>query len=266
MRTDGLLERLERHYIKPGEPLAGGVFLPEVGINGGGSSRCDAIYVGFTSTSGRMLVGHELKVSRADWRRELDQPGKAHGSTELPLDDQRDLFSLFNPGEAWEPDGSGGVRLAPNPDDAEEKEDPDDVVRIEGSPTFHDAHDLHQTTFADPVDPPAPPPGDHTVTAEQWDAAENGFYDADADGPAPVPPERSASVELEVESDAALKAAARKTEDDRIAAMQAKRTRRPTRDQSSQGMNTSSQARAPDSPSGPRSSTHALRGWVIAYG
>lgn len=78
LTTPELLTRLQRHYIKPGEPLPGGVFLPEVGWNGqGGSSRCDALYVGFTTTSGRILVGHELKVSRADWVHELDQPGKS---------------------------------------------------------------------------------------------------------------------------------------------------------------------------------------------
>lgn len=77
--TADLLDRLRRHYIKPGLPLPGGIFVPEVGQNGswGLSHRCDAIYVGFTSTSGRLLVGHELKVSRADWQHELDQSGKA---------------------------------------------------------------------------------------------------------------------------------------------------------------------------------------------
>lgn len=78
MTTTGeLLGRLQRHYIKPSVPLPGGVFIDEVTYGGAGGSRCDALYVGFTSTSGRMLVGHELKVSRADWRHELDQPGKA---------------------------------------------------------------------------------------------------------------------------------------------------------------------------------------------
>ncbi|MFZ2240594.1 MAG: hypothetical protein WAV90_13855 [Gordonia amarae] len=74
-----LMARLKRHYIKPGAPMPGGVFLPEVGQNGswGSGSRCDAIYVGFTSTSGRILVGHELKVSRGDWLAELNKPGKA---------------------------------------------------------------------------------------------------------------------------------------------------------------------------------------------
>lgn len=75
--TGTLLAALERHYIKPSEPLPGGIFLPEVTLGAAGGSRCDALYVGFTSTSGRLLVGHELKVSRSDWLRELDAPGKA---------------------------------------------------------------------------------------------------------------------------------------------------------------------------------------------
>ncbi|MGB0972523.1 MAG: hypothetical protein ACPGVG_16420 [Mycobacterium sp.] len=77
LTTRELLARLERHYIKPGAPLPGGIFLPEVGWNGRSGGGCDAIYVGFTSTSGRILVGHELKVSRADWLCELNKPGKS---------------------------------------------------------------------------------------------------------------------------------------------------------------------------------------------
>lgn len=84
MSTGELTQRLQRHYIKPGEQFPGGIFLPEVGWNGGGNTNgtggtCDAIYVGFTSTSGRVLVGHELKISRADWVKELNSPGKADG-------------------------------------------------------------------------------------------------------------------------------------------------------------------------------------------
>jgi hypothetical protein len=75
--TSELVDRLGRHYIKPG-PAAGGIFVPEVGLNNGRSERrCDAIYVGFTSTSGRLLIGHEVKVSRSDWLHELDQPEKS---------------------------------------------------------------------------------------------------------------------------------------------------------------------------------------------
>lgn len=76
--TSALLDRLRRHYIKPGEPFPGGVFLHETGWNGAHhTTRCDALYVGFTSTRGRLLTGHEIKVSRSDWLHELDQPHKA---------------------------------------------------------------------------------------------------------------------------------------------------------------------------------------------
>lgn len=77
MTTRELTDRLQRHYIKPSDPLPGGVFIPECGWNGSTGRRCDALYVGFTSTSGQILVGHEVKVSRADWRHELDQIHKA---------------------------------------------------------------------------------------------------------------------------------------------------------------------------------------------
>lgn len=77
--TADLLGRLRRHYIKPGGSMPGGVFLTEVGENGawGAGSRADALYVGFTSASSRLLVGHEVKASRADWLAELRKPGKA---------------------------------------------------------------------------------------------------------------------------------------------------------------------------------------------
>lgn len=67
-------ERLRRHYIPP-MPLPGGVYLPEVTMNGGG--RADGLYIGFTSTRGHHLVGHEIKVTRSDWLHELSQPWKA---------------------------------------------------------------------------------------------------------------------------------------------------------------------------------------------
>ena len=77
--TEDLLGRLRRHYIKPGQAFAGGVFVPECGVNGTDrpQRRCDALYVGFTATSGRLLVGHEVKASRSDWLHEIDQPDKA---------------------------------------------------------------------------------------------------------------------------------------------------------------------------------------------
>lgn len=77
VRAQDLLARLQRHYIKPG-PMPGGIFLAEVGLNGPTQQRrVDAVHVGFTSSSGRILTGHEIKVSRSDWLHELDQPDKA---------------------------------------------------------------------------------------------------------------------------------------------------------------------------------------------
>lgn len=72
--TADLMARLQRHYIKPGELMPGGMFLPEVTL---GSRRADALYVGFFQSRGKFLVGHEVKASRADWLHELDQPAKA---------------------------------------------------------------------------------------------------------------------------------------------------------------------------------------------
>ncbi len=74
--TAGLTDRLRRHYIRRSDQ-PGGVFVTEVGLNGHTDRRCDAIYVGFTASSGQRLIGHEVKTSRADWLRELDQPEKA---------------------------------------------------------------------------------------------------------------------------------------------------------------------------------------------
>lgn len=72
-----LLDRLRRHYLKPG-PMPGGVFLDEVGLNDPVQQRrVDALHVGFTGTSGKLLTGHEIKASRGDWLHELDQPAKA---------------------------------------------------------------------------------------------------------------------------------------------------------------------------------------------
>lgn len=76
-KTAAIMERLRRHYINPADDFPGGIFLEEVGRNGQHGRRVDALYVGFTSASGRQLIGHEVKVSRADWRNELAKVGKA---------------------------------------------------------------------------------------------------------------------------------------------------------------------------------------------
>ena len=74
---------LRGHYIAESTDVHardGGSFAHEVSVNGTwgtGSRRADVLYAGFTSASGRILVGHELKVSRADWRSELSKLDKA---------------------------------------------------------------------------------------------------------------------------------------------------------------------------------------------
>lgn len=84
MDTKELLAVLRGHYIaETDQPGArdGGVFASEVAMNGSwggpGTRRADALYAGFTSASGRILIGHEIKVSRSDWRNELTKVGKA---------------------------------------------------------------------------------------------------------------------------------------------------------------------------------------------
>jgi len=78
--TSELLARLQRHYIDPSRDTPGGVFITEVGSNGSTAiaTRCDALYIGFTTASQRILVGHELKISRSDWLAEIGRKtGKA---------------------------------------------------------------------------------------------------------------------------------------------------------------------------------------------
>jgi hypothetical protein len=113
--TRDLLARLRRHYIKPGARPAGGIFVEECGRNGGvgSGSRCDAVYVGFTGASGRLLIGHEVKVSRSDWRRELDHAGKADAWADdchewwvvappgvVPVDELPPGWGLMTPGKS----------------------------------------------------------------------------------------------------------------------------------------------------------------------
>lgn len=76
--TKQLAEALIRHYCPPGKP-AGGIVVTECGLNNsyGAQRFCDLLHVGFTSTSGRLLRGHEVKVSRADWLHELKEVEKA---------------------------------------------------------------------------------------------------------------------------------------------------------------------------------------------
>lgn len=66
---------LRRHYLPDGRPPSG-LFAAEIG-SPCGKRRADAIWMPATHTGGLALVGHEVKVSRADLLAELADPAKA---------------------------------------------------------------------------------------------------------------------------------------------------------------------------------------------
>jgi hypothetical protein len=71
-----LYEALERHYRKPGAAHHGEILIREVPAPGSGR-LADLIRIGLWPSRGYALDVHELKVTRADWLRELADPGKA---------------------------------------------------------------------------------------------------------------------------------------------------------------------------------------------
>ncbi|MGR6921198.1 hypothetical protein ACU635_43740 [[Actinomadura] parvosata] len=80
MNTTMLHEALERHYRAPGSVRGGEILLREVEAPDAppaGGSRADLVRIGLWKSRGYRLDVHELKVSRADWLRELANPGKA---------------------------------------------------------------------------------------------------------------------------------------------------------------------------------------------
>jgi len=81
MTTAELNEALHAHFIKPDDRIdpagAGAVYLTEVTAPSS-SRRADAVHIGLWSSRGAGRIDVcELKVSRADFRRELDKPEKA---------------------------------------------------------------------------------------------------------------------------------------------------------------------------------------------
>lgn len=77
MSTPHLLDALRGHYIKPDDEYPGAVFLTEVTAPGNSRRRADAIHIGLWSSRGYGIDVHELKVSKADFQREIDDPAKA---------------------------------------------------------------------------------------------------------------------------------------------------------------------------------------------
>ncbi|MCX4809048.1 hypothetical protein OG601_47060 [Streptomyces sp. NBC_01239] len=81
MTTPQLLEALHAHFIKPEDRIsqagAGAVFLTEVTAPNS-TRRADAVHLGLWQSRGAGDIDVcELKTSRSDWRRELDNPAKA---------------------------------------------------------------------------------------------------------------------------------------------------------------------------------------------
>lgn len=70
-----MVELLRSHYLPQGRP-AGGIFAPGIG-SPNGNRVADAIWQATTRSGGLLLVGHEIKVSRADVAVELADPSKA---------------------------------------------------------------------------------------------------------------------------------------------------------------------------------------------
>ena len=106
--TKTLLGVLRRHYVRR-QDFPGGIFLPECGLNGTTGRRVDAVHIGFTATSGRILRGHEIKVSRSDWLTELSKVDKAStwawwtGKGTDPRQFARALQLTEKLGRRWQP-------------------------------------------------------------------------------------------------------------------------------------------------------------------
>lgn len=69
-----MVAMLRKHYLPESKP-PGGILIPEI-QSPDGSRRADALWVPTTSYDGSMIVGHEIKVSRADVMQELKDPTK----------------------------------------------------------------------------------------------------------------------------------------------------------------------------------------------
>lgn len=82
MTTPELNERLHLHYISEKDQFdlagAGAVYLTEVTAPGHSGRRADAVHIGLWNSRGAGTVEVcELKISRADWLKELKEPKKA---------------------------------------------------------------------------------------------------------------------------------------------------------------------------------------------
>lgn len=98
MTTAELNDLLHAHFIRPEDRLnqagAGAVYLTEVTAPGNSGRRADAVHIGLWASRGAGRIDVcELKVSRADFRRELDKPQKAEAWWPYST-----TFSIVSPG------------------------------------------------------------------------------------------------------------------------------------------------------------------------
>lgn len=81
LTTSEVTEALRNRYKPKTEHMVADkwAFIQEVRDDAGHRARrsCDAIAMGLWPSEGLHLHGHEIKVSRSDWLKELNDPGKA---------------------------------------------------------------------------------------------------------------------------------------------------------------------------------------------
>lgn len=70
-----LLAMLRRHYV-PDDTRPAGIFAEEIQAPAA-ARRADLVWLGCTAASGKELIGHEIKVTRADLIAELADPTKS---------------------------------------------------------------------------------------------------------------------------------------------------------------------------------------------
>jgi hypothetical protein len=98
MTTAQLNDLLHAHFIRPEDRLnqagAGAVYLTEVTAPDNSGRRADAVHIGLWQSRGAGRIDVcELKVSRSDFRRELDKPQKAEAWWPYST-----TFSIVSPG------------------------------------------------------------------------------------------------------------------------------------------------------------------------
>ncbi|MGW8702870.1 hypothetical protein ACWGOK_39195 [Streptomyces eurythermus] len=118
MTTAELNDLLHAHFIRPEDRLnqagAGAVYLTEVTAPGNSGRRADAVHIGLWQSRGAGRIDVcELKVSRADFRRELDKPEKSEAWWPYST-----TFSIVSPGVHITPPEelpTGWGLMVPNP-------------------------------------------------------------------------------------------------------------------------------------------------------